>query len=139
MVNSRPADIGRRLKQLRKGASLQEFAHELGVEEVEYSAYEAGKREIPTSLLIALLERCAVDPAWVLTGKRSGAAAESVASATTAYRAILEAAERAERILSPDAFSYAIAAALPSVVRSGMLDPVQADVLVKLATLNAGR
>lgn len=30
MTNSRPEDIGERLKQLRNGAGLQEFAHELG-------------------------------------------------------------------------------------------------------------
>lgn len=57
MTNSRLEDIGERLKQLRKGAGLPEFAQELGVEEADYSAYEAGQREIPTSLLVALLER----------------------------------------------------------------------------------
>ncbi|MFK4259337.1 helix-turn-helix domain-containing protein [Agrobacterium tumefaciens] len=139
MTNSPHEDIGERLKQLRKGASLQEFAHELGVGETDYLAYEAGRREIPTSLLLALLERCAVDPAWVLTGKRGGTAAESLASATIAYKAILEAAQRAGKTLSPEAFSYAIAAALPSVTRTGEVDPVQADVLVKLTTLNADK
>lgn len=139
MTNSRPEDIGERLKQLRKGASLQEFADRLGVGETDYAAYEAGRREIPSSLLVSLLERCAVDPVWLLTGKRGGTVAESVASATAAYKAILEAAQRAEKTLSPEAFSYAIAAALPSTTRTGNVDPVQADVLVKLATLNASK
>lgn len=111
----------------------------MSLEEADYSAYEAGQREVPTSLLVALLERCAVDPAWVLTGRRCGTSTESVASATTAYKAILEAAHRAGKMLSPEAFSYAIAAALPGVRRTGDVDPVQADVLVKLATLNVNK
>jgi transcriptional regulator with XRE-family HTH domain len=139
MTNSTPEDIGERLKQLRKGASLQEFANHLEVGEADYTAYEAGRREIPTSLLVRLLDRCAVDPVWVLTGKRGGTAAETAASATTAYKAILEAAQRAGKTLSPEAFSYAIAAALPGVTRTGEVDHVRADVLVKLATLNASK
>jgi hypothetical protein len=50
-----------------------EFAVELGVAVEDYIAYETGKREIPTSLLIALIDRGAIDPAWVLTAGVSAA------------------------------------------------------------------
>ena len=139
MTNSTPENVGDRLKQLRKGASLQEFANQLDVKEADYIAYETGRREIPVSLLVTLLERHAVDPVWMLTGRRGSTASERAASATTAYKAILEAAQRAGTTLSPEAFSYAIVAALPSITRTGEIDQVQADVLVKLATLNTSK
>ena len=64
------------------------------------------------------LERGAVDPEWVSTGRRGGTVAGSAASATTAHKAMLELA--------------------PSVARTGEVEAVHADVLVKLAILNPG-
>ncbi|CAD1798215.1 helix-turn-helix transcriptional regulator (plasmid) [Xanthomonas sp. CPBF 426] len=135
-MESRPEDVGRRLQQLRQDKSQEEFAGVLGISRMDYAAYEAGKREIHASLLVTLLERCAIDPTWVLTGTRRGTLADDAAATATSFRAILEAAQRAGLTLTPEAFAYAITAAFPTAKRSGEIDSVQADVLVKLATLN---
>jgi transcriptional regulator with XRE-family HTH domain len=137
MNDTGPKEVGYRLQQIRKNRTRKEFADELGISGPDYVFYESGRREIPTSLLVALLEKCAVDPAWVLTGKRLGTVAEKVTTATVAYKAILEAAQRAEVTLLPEVFSYAIAAALPAVARNNEIDAEHADVLVKLATINS--
>ncbi|AOD16802.1 hypothetical protein VB151_12670 [Xanthomonas fragariae] len=83
-----------------------------------------------------MLDRCAVDPTWVLTGTRRGTLADDATAAAMSYRAVLDAAQRAGVTLTPEAFAYAITAAFPAASRTGEIDPVQADVLVKLATLN---
>lgn len=132
-----PEEVGSRLRQVRKQRSQKEFADELGVGQTDYVAYESGKREITASLLVAILEKCAADPAWVLTGKRVGTLAEKASTATVAYQAILDAAQRAGITLPPEVFSYAIAAALPAAARNGVIEDEHADVLVKLATINS--
>jgi hypothetical protein len=137
MDGTGPAEVGSRLQQIRNQRTRKEFADELGVGGADYVFYETGKREIPVSLLVTLLEKCAVDPAWVLTGKRLGTLAEKASTATAAYKAILEAAQRAGVTLSPEVFSYAIAAAFPAAARNGAIEDEHADVLVKLATINS--
>lgn len=91
-----PDDMAARLRQLRGDRSLKGFAAELGVDQAEYIGYETARREIPASLLVALIERGAVDPAWVLTGQKFGTLAQSAKAAAAAYAAILEAAQRAD-------------------------------------------
>lgn len=136
---SKNKDIGLRLKQVRLSNHLSEedFADQIGIEHVTYLSYEAGNREIPSSLIVKLLEHWKIDPAWLLIGFKRGTIAESAAAATAAYQAILEAAQRAGITLSPEVFSYAISAALPTVLRGESIDPSHADVLVKLATINS--
>lgn len=136
---STPEDIGGRLRQLRGDMSLKEFAAELGVAREDYIACETGKREVPASLLVALIERGAINPAWVLTGQPVNTAAESAKAAGIVYAAILAAAQRAGLTLAPSAFAYAIQAAWQDAARGREIDAAHADVLVKLATINGDR
>ena len=129
----------RRSAENRGYRTLENFANELGVTKADYIDYESGKREILASLLIALIERGSIDPAWVLMGKRIGSVAKSAQAAGLAYVAILEAAQRAGVTLTPATFTYAMRPAWPVAVRAKVIDPEHADVLVKLATINSDR
>jgi hypothetical protein len=132
-------DVGDRLRRLRGDMTVGEFAAELGMAVEDYIAYETGKREISTSLLIALIDRGAIDPMWVLTGRRAGSAADSAKIAGIAYSAILEAAQRAGVMLPPSGLAYAVRAAWQGISRGRKIGAAHADVLVKLATINADR
>jgi len=134
-----PDDIAGRLRQLRGDRSLKDFAAELGIDQAEYVAYETARREIPASLLVALIERGSIDPAWVLTGQRFGTVAQSATAAAAAYAAILEAAQRANVTLTPEMFAYAITAAWSTAARNGSIDATHADVVLRLATINGNR
>jgi hypothetical protein len=116
--------------------SEEEFADQLGAH-VTYLSYEGGNREMPSSLIVKLLEDWKIDPTWLLTGFRRGTIAESAAVATAAYQAILEAAQRAGYHLVARIFRLGISAALPAVLRDESIEPSHADVLVKLATINS--
>lgn len=133
--------VGSRLRHVRtlKNMTRKDFADELGISQAAYVGYETNRREIPSSLLVKLLEHWAIDPVWLLTGKRRGTITERASAATAAYQAILEAAQRAGRTLPPEVFAYAISAALPIALRAGAIDATHADVLVKLATINKSK
>ncbi|MFJ5295795.1 helix-turn-helix domain-containing protein [Pseudomonas sp. NPDC088368] len=88
-------DLGSRLKEERKrlGLSQQEFGTVGGVEANAQGKYESGER-IPRSDYLAALDKKGVDVLYVLSGKRTPMAAESLNEAERAiithYRALSE-------------------------------------------------
>lgn len=88
-------DLGSRLKEERKslGLSQQEFGAIGGVEANAQGKYESGER-IPRSDYLAALGKKGVDILYVLSGKRTPMAAESLNDAERAiithYRALSE-------------------------------------------------
>jgi transcriptional regulator with XRE-family HTH domain len=66
------SEIGRRLREVRKSTSLTqaEFADLLGTSYRSYKAYETGKREITTALLLKVEEKCRVAKGWLLSGDK---------------------------------------------------------------------
>lgn len=66
--------IGIRIRDLRGDRSQQDFADELGVSLSTLRRYESGERMPDAEFLLALLEKEAADPTWVLTGNTVGEA-----------------------------------------------------------------
>ena len=64
-------DVGVRIKALRGGLSLREFATKLGVDHKSVSGWEAGKRLPDGSSLLALMQTFSADINYILTGQRS--------------------------------------------------------------------
>ncbi|MEN8893824.1 helix-turn-helix domain-containing protein [Planktotalea arctica] len=64
------SEIGRRLREIRKATGLTqaEFAEFLGTSYRSYKAYETGKREVTTALILKVEEKCRVAQGWLLSG-----------------------------------------------------------------------
>lgn len=64
------SEIGRRLREVRKSTGLTqaEFSELLGTSYRSYKAYETGKREITTALILKVEEKCRVAQGWLLSG-----------------------------------------------------------------------
>lgn len=64
------ADVAVRLAAIRAASGLTQakFAESIGLSDRALSNYERGERELPSTVLRALLTVYGVDPAWVLTG-----------------------------------------------------------------------
>jgi transcriptional regulator with XRE-family HTH domain len=137
---SRPQDVARRLKEVRLkcGFSERAFSQHLDVSHAHYLDYE-GSGNIPSAVLARLFERFHIDPMWLLLGYRRDSISNHVQAASAAYKEILEAAERADVMLRPEQFAYAISAATVSILSGAEIEPSHADVLVKLATINPGK
>ncbi len=141
-MTSRPTnstkDVAKRLREVRLRAELSErdFASRLGIPLAKYIGYEGGNEEIPSSILARLLEQFTIDPTWMLFGRRPDPISDNALAATQCHEAILSAAQRANVVLDPQVFAYAISAAFPTVLRGIPIEAAQADVLVKLATIN---
>ncbi|HDR9277859.1 TPA: helix-turn-helix transcriptional regulator [Burkholderia vietnamiensis] len=66
-----PADYHQRLAHVREYLELsqEKMAGRLGISLRAYANYERGERAIPIDVVRTLLEKCAVDPVWLLTGE----------------------------------------------------------------------
>jgi transcriptional regulator with XRE-family HTH domain len=60
--------VGLRIRALRGGLSLREFAARLGVDHKSVSGWESGKRLPDGSSLLALMEQFGADVNYILTG-----------------------------------------------------------------------
>ena len=71
-------DMAERLEQVRKREKLSQeaFSQRLGISRGAYQHYVKGGREIPSSVLSALLREFEVDPYWMLRGYDAGASTE---------------------------------------------------------------
>ena len=71
-------DMAERLEQVRKREKLSQeaFSQRLGISRGAYQHYVKGGREIPSSVLSALLQEFEVDPYWMLRGDDAGASTE---------------------------------------------------------------
>ncbi|WP_267553955.1 helix-turn-helix domain-containing protein [Rhizobium rhizogenes] len=136
-ANSDKYAIASRLQfvRLQRQQSQEDFAEQLGVTNATYLSYERGEREVTSSVIVKLMQRCAIDPAWFLTGRKRDTIADDTIAAAAAFQAILEAAQRASVTLTPEAFAYTISAAVPTILNGENIEPSHADVLVKLATI----
>ncbi|HEY8604518.1 helix-turn-helix transcriptional regulator [Tsuneonella suprasediminis] len=67
-----------RFEQIRRaeGLSQEAFARRLGISRGAYQHYSRGGREIPSSVLAALLDEFGVDPYWMLRGDERGVATD---------------------------------------------------------------
>lgn len=82
--------VGLRIKALRGGLSLREFAARLGVDHKSVSGWESGKRLPDGSSLLALMEQFGADVNYILTGQRqAGTAAPPPAPALSPRKAAL--------------------------------------------------
>ena len=61
--------IGRRIRQLRGGATQEEFARALRISQAQLSKYELGQSAPPLGVLAKLAERLDKSVDWILTGK----------------------------------------------------------------------
>lgn len=63
-------DMARRLEEVRsaEGLSQEAFSQRLGISRGAYQHYSKGGREIPSSVLDALLREFEIDPYWLLRG-----------------------------------------------------------------------
>lgn len=66
-----PIAIGQRLREVRGDASQTEFADQLGVTYKTISNYEIGKRVPDVEFIHKLMEYRDIDPAWLISGRRS--------------------------------------------------------------------
>ncbi|MBZ5763761.1 helix-turn-helix domain-containing protein [Rhizobium sp. VS19-DR104.2] len=75
-------EMGKRLSKVRSDAGLSQndFAAILKVSEKLYAAYEAGEREIPIEVLLALHDQN-VDVSWVMSGEEPRWCAPTAANA----------------------------------------------------------
>ncbi|WOF43545.1 helix-turn-helix domain-containing protein [Sphingopyxis indica] len=67
-------DMAERLEQIRKRENLSQeaFSQRLGISRGAYQHYSRGGREIPSSVLDALLREFGTDPYWMLRGNERG-------------------------------------------------------------------
>jgi len=72
-------DMAERLEQVRKRENLTQDAisQRLGISRGAYQHYSRGGREIPSSVLDALLREFGVDPYWMLRGDDRGTASQA--------------------------------------------------------------
>ncbi|WP_395065407.1 helix-turn-helix domain-containing protein [Paraburkholderia silvatlantica] len=68
-----PADYHQRLAHVREYLELsqEKMAGRLGISLRAYANYERGERAIPIDVVRTLLEKCVVDPVWLITGEGS--------------------------------------------------------------------
>lgn len=68
--------MAERLEQVRKRENLSQeaFSQRLGISRGAYQHYSRGGREIPSSVLDALLREFEIDPYWMLRGDDHGSA-----------------------------------------------------------------
>ena len=66
-----PIAIGQRLREVRGDASQTEFADQLGVTYKTISNNEIGKRVPDVEFIHKLIEERDIDPAWLISGRRS--------------------------------------------------------------------
>lgn len=70
--------MAERFEQVRKreGLTQEAYSQRLGISRGAYQNYAKGGREIPSSVLAALLREFEVDPYWMLQGDDAGASTE---------------------------------------------------------------
>jgi transcriptional regulator with XRE-family HTH domain len=66
--------IGKRLREVRGGITQAEFADRLGVTKLTITRYEGDKTIPDGKFLLRLEELFGADPAWILLGRKDGAA-----------------------------------------------------------------
>lgn len=63
-----PKAIGARIREVRGGATQQQFAALLDVGRVSVARYETGERTPDAEFIVRLWLRCDIDPMWLLIG-----------------------------------------------------------------------
>lgn len=68
-----PVEYHQRLAHVREYLELsqEKMAGRLGISLRAYANYERGERAIPIDVVRTLLEKCAIDPVWLITGEGS--------------------------------------------------------------------
>ena len=61
--------FGQRIRQLRGGATQEEFARALGISQAQLSKYELGQSALPLGLLAKLAKKSGRSADWILTGR----------------------------------------------------------------------